>query len=373
MRLALLGAFPFPSPQGSQVYVGEQARALRAAGATCSCLSYASLPPGLAPRSGRSGPSPGKPLADAALLAAFVRACRRQRFDAVLAHNAEAAVVAILGRPLTRVPVVYVAHTILRYELSAYGPAAVAPALDRVGHALDGWIARRADGILALSEDARRLLVPAARCEIAVVPPGLELRPDPDAALQGRVCQAAGVTAGGFALYAGNLDRYQDLELLDAAAARLGPGGPPVVVATHDARDGAARLPHLRIVELGAFDDIRALQFAAGSLVLARRRPGGFPIKLLNYLEAGRPVVAFARIAPGLVDGVHGCLLPEGAGAGRLAESLRELAADPERADALGRAARQRLLDHHCWPRLAHSTLTFVDRVRTGSGGGAAS
>ncbi len=365
MRLALIGAFPFPYAQGSQVYLAQQASALETAGASCEILSYARLPGWLAPRRQRSGPGPGKPLADAALCADLVRRCRRDRFDAVLAHNAEAAVVSLLARAVTGVPVVYVAHTLLAFELSAYGPVRFAQELDRTGHAIDGWIARRANGILVLSEDARVCLESRARGRVCVVPPGLERAADPTPEEQQAVCHRAGVEPGRFALYAGNLDGYQDLSLLDEAA-RLAPEV-PVLVATHDARDGPTRHRHLRFLEIDGFGEARALHFAAGAAVLTRRRRGGFPIKLLNYMEAARAIVAFEGIAPGLRDGESAVLLDPAAGAPQWADALRALASDPARAEALGKAARARLEAAHDWPKLARRTLDFVAAAAKGA------
>jgi glycosyltransferase involved in cell wall biosynthesis len=363
MRLGLVGAFPFPYAQGSQVYLSAQRDALEAAGAECETFTYATLPGWLAPRSQRSGPRLKKPIANAALAAALVAAHRRRPLDALLAHNAEAAVIGILARKTTRVPVVYVAHTLLRFELSAYGPRPFEPALDRVGLAVDRFIARRADGIVALSEDARALLAAAARCEITVIPPGLTPAPDPDMEAAEALCARIGVSPRGFALYAGNLDSYQDLDLLDGAAARLCGDGIPVVVATHDARDGAARHPNLRVVQCASYAEIRSLQHTAGWLVLTRRRRGGFPIKLLNYMESGRPIVAFDGIAPGLVHGEHAWLLDPGAGPAEVAEALRTLARDPERSNRLSAAARAHLRSAHAWPTLADRTLAFLKSI----------
>jgi hypothetical protein len=59
----------------------------------------------LSPRKLASGPSPAKPFADLALAASLARAHRRTPFDAVLAHNAEAALAALLVRPLLQRPV----------------------------------------------------------------------------------------------------------------------------------------------------------------------------------------------------------------------------------------------------------------------------
>jgi glycosyltransferase involved in cell wall biosynthesis len=139
------------------------------------------------------------------------------------------------------------------------------------------------------------------------------------------------------------------------------------VVATHDARDGRSRFPNLQIVELASFEEVRALHFAAESLVLTRRRPGGFPVKLLNYMEAARPIVAFGRIAPGLTNGRNARLLDDSAGAREIALALTELRAEPARADALGEAARRHLDDHHGWATIAEQTLAFAERVRSGA------
>jgi len=359
MRLALVGAFPFPHPQGSQAYFAEQARALAAAGAEATLVTYA---PGPRQLRARSGPSPGKPIADAVLATRYHALCARQRFDAALAHNAEAAVAAIAVRARTGVPVVYVAHTLLGHELSAYAPERMRPWVDPLGAAIDRWIARRADAILALCEDARSALAPHARGPVEVIPPGLEPRPAPDEDAQQIACREAGVSPGRFALYAGNLDTYQELERLDAAAERLA-DGLPVLAATHDARDGASRYPHLRVVERADFEAVRALSFAACALVLTRRRPGGFPVKLLNYMETGRPIVAQQRVAEGLVDGTSACLLDDAAGAGEIAAALRGLQSDPARAAALGAAARDTLAARHAWPDLARRTLALAQRA----------
>jgi glycosyltransferase involved in cell wall biosynthesis len=382
-RIALLGAFPFPYPQGSQIFVADQARALAQCGAEPLLHSYGrgegEPPCGLAlapsagwtsPRAMRSGPQWGKPLADVALLATYLRSAGRQRFDAVLAHNAEAALIALAARARTGVPVVYVAHTILRHELSAYGPARLRGALDRVGGALDRAIARRVDGAIALCEEARAELSAHARGPIAVIPPGLDPAPAPEPSRVRDVCAAHGLTPGRFVLYSGNLDGYQDLALLGDTAHRLG-DATPVVIATHDRAagraadltDGGARR-RARVVVVDDYASMRALCHAARVLVLTRRREGGFPIKLLNYMETGRPIVAFRSVAIGLEHGESAWLLEEGAGAEELAAGILTLCGDAALCERLGRGARQQLETCHAWPELAARTLAFVGEVR---------
>ncbi len=377
--LALIGAFPFPYPQGSQIFMGDQARALARAGARPTLFTYgrglgepspdlllAGTPRWVSPKAMRSGPQVGKPFADLALLVTYLRRARGG-FSYALAHNAEAALIALAARRRTAVPVVYFAHTILRYELSAYANPRWQPALDRLGGRIDRLIARHADAVVTLGEEPQRELAPFARGPVTVLPPGHELREAPGERASAETCARHGLTPRGFVLYAGNLDRYQDLDLLIDTADRLPDGAPPVVIATHDAGGdaslsalGRASTRRLRVIEVGGFDDMRALIHAAHSLVLTRRRTGGFPIKLLNYMEAARPIVAFANVAVGLRDGESARLLEPSDGATELAHALSDLWADPTLCTRLGAAARRHLETHHDWRVIADRTLTFL-------------
>jgi glycosyltransferase involved in cell wall biosynthesis len=373
-RIAVVAAFPFPLPQGSQVFVREQLRALARAGAEPTLFCYGSgagpapadlrvvrVPRALSPRALRAGPSAGKPVADALLAAAFAAESRRHRFDAVLAHNGEAALAALLARRASGCPVVYVAHTLLVHELEAYGPTALAPSLRALGAGLDRTLASRADAVIALSTAAGRRLARFARGPVEVIPPGLDPAPPPDAGAMARARRRAGVETERFALYAGNLDRYQDLDDLGRAARQL--PELPVVVATH--ATGGVAPPGLRVLRATDAEEVRALTFAAAVAVAPRQRPGGFPIKLLNYMEAGRPIVARAAAAPGLEHGRSAWLLSADAGPSELASALRTLARDPERAAELGRAARAVLESRHAWRELAARTLAFASGIRS--------
>ena len=387
-RIAVLGAFPFPYPQGSQIFFADQTRALAEAGAQPLLLSYgrgrgerpsdiecAPASIHLSPRVMRSGPNWGKPVADLALLARWRSAAREARrqgrpFDFVLAHNAEAAAIALLSRRSTRTPVIYVAHTLLGHELSAYLPGRHADEANRAGRLIDRALARRVDGIIVLSEEAGAELEPHARGPLAQIPPGFSPKPAPEPESVMQTCTRHGLMPGRYALYSGNLDRYQELELLARAESELPGSAPPLVIATHD--DGArnqttSALPghegRIRHVVVQDFSEMRKLLYGAYCLVAPRRRVGGFPIKLLNYMETGRPILAFSGRAPGLRHDESAWLVDEDQGADGLAAGLARLAADPAQAKRLGGAARRRLETHHPWPEVAGATLDFLARL----------
>jgi len=370
-RIALLAAFPFPAPLGSQHYCAEQARALVAAGARVTIFCYASgegavpdgaqvvrTPRALSPRALRAGPNPGKLPADVALAATFLRRTRTEDFDVVLAHNAEAAAIALAVRAVGGPPVVYVAHTLLGRELDAWMPGWLAGAARAGGARADRLLAARADAVIALCDDAADALRPHARGPVEMLPPGHRAEPPPTREQKTRICAGAGVAPGAFALYTGNVDRYQELAVL-AAAARCTPEL-PVLVATH----GAARFetPHVRCVRVTP-DEARALAHACMLALATRRRPGGFPIKLLQYMEAGCAIVAREGIAHGLSHDHNAWLLPRDASSDAFAAALRALQRDPDRRMRLGRGARQVLETRHDWSALADRTLALAEEA----------
>ncbi len=375
MRCALLGAFAFPHFQGSQVYAETLARALIREGLNISILSYGgdetpglechAIAPRWKPRNPRSGPHWRKPLADLALARKFLDLHGANPFDVVLAHNAEAAAIALAVRPAIKVPVIYVAHTLMRRELSCYGPAATAPPIDALGGQVDRLLARYADALVVLCEDARAELAPHARGPVALIPPALDPSPAPSNESRSQACVRAGVVPGAFSLYAGNLDPYQDLPRLAQAAQRLGDADHPILVASHDPRGLPANLgAALRFFEVSNFEQLRALTFAAGELVATRTRPGGFPVKLLNYMESGRPILAHEGIADGFEHARNAWLLPRHAGAESLADGLRWLRRHPETASRIGREGRAHLERRHASAPLARALARFtVDAV----------
>lgn len=373
MRLVLLGAFPFPAPQGSQCFAAEQARALDAVGAEAYLYCYGvgdgrSLP-GVRPRRIAAGCSPGrmragfdwrKPKADGALLERLVRDARREPFDAVLAHNAEAALIALAARPLVGLPVVYVAHTLWEEELGSYLPRTATSGAGAAGFCLDALLAQSSDAVMTLSRHATAALAPFARGPLQRVPPPLRRTPVPGAEKVASICKRHGLEPGSYAVYAGNLDRYQNLALLDRAAARA--SRVPVVAVTHDPR--GTPLHNIRKCVVGDPEDARCLIHGARLAVLPRRRAGGFPIKLLHYMEAERPILAHASVADTLEHGTSGWLLPQSAGPDLWAAAMCRLFDDHPLGWTLGAGAAQVLIKHHAPSNHAADTLALVSRAR---------
>ncbi len=385
------------------------------------------------------------------------------RFDAILAHNAEAALLALHMLPAARrPPVVYCAHTLLAQELPQYfksprskrfstlldpgaavgkrvprnadfpAPGAAnppAPALRRggmtqswiahFGCVMDERIAARCDGWIALTQAAARVMADASDAPgrwIAPPVPGAddaEQRSSEGLAAPGRMegtdrkgreaadrVRSLGLQPGGYFLYSGNLDPYQDLPLLEAvaerrrgAAASTGSGEPihaadagglgdrsarsgassaplPIVVATHDeralpfaVRSGYAGGAGLVVWRVRSAAEAKALLVGARASLVPRRSLGGFPIKLANSLAAGIPVVALHGAEWGLAEGRDALIGDLSDPVGSLARALERLELDPALAARLGEGALATHRRQHDPARVAAETLALIAEV----------
>jgi glycosyltransferase involved in cell wall biosynthesis len=315
---------PFPSPQGSQAAVHAMLTASTEAGEDAHLLVYGHGAGGLEAgypvhrlprlplgRSLRSGPSAGKVVLDAAMVARTAQVWERLRPAMTVAHNVEAALVAIAAR----VPFVYFAHTAMEAELPFFAPRPLAAPAAAAGRLLDALACHGALGIAAIAPALSASL--ERRREVAA-----PYVPLPWAFMERRAGAAPtdldGPTARralGLApedrvlLYAGNLDAYQGYEDVVAAAARLAARVPEakLLVATASAPGPLVRAARgaglgARLVVTGLADEAarRAVHAAADVALVPRRAPGGLPIKLLDALARGVPVVASRRAAAGL-------------------------------------------------------------------------
>lgn len=355
-RIAMVAACPFPAPRGSQVLIRDLAEALAARGHAVHVVTYPhgeSLSPlrgirvhRVRSRGGRRGARPGwrKAALDVALARLLHRVVKEERIDVVHAHNYEAPVVGYAVRALAGVPVVYHAHNVMADELPyVLGRRWLHASAARAGRVLDAQVPRRADFCVALTpEVAAHLVAQGVRPDrVAVVPPAVTApgAPGPEPA------------AGPFTItYAGNCDRYQDLDVLWEAVELLRRERPAVAVrlVTHDAawhRAAGAGLGRLltegvaAVVVARGFAAVRREMARAHVLVCPRRSWSGFPIKLVNYMLAGRPVVCAEGSAKGIVPGETGLTFADGSAAD-LASALRRLHDDPPLRRRLGENAR---------------------------------
>jgi polysaccharide biosynthesis protein PslH len=107
-----------------------------------------------------------------------------------------------------------------------------------------------------------------------------------------------------------------------------------------------AALPGVTVT--GEVPDVRPWLAAATVVVAPLLLARGVQNKLLEAMAMARPIVATPAAAEG-IDAVHGEHLRIADGPAAFAKTVSALLADPASATAMGRAARQRMLDRYGW------------------------
>ena len=325
-----------------------------------------------------SGPTAARRLGYLAFAAG--RSAGAGRADIVLTRDlAVASLLVGLPRRL-RPPVVYESHGYAP-EVAAALPGLVSTAVApnprklarlarreaRVWHAADGYVTITA--ALAADLTARH----GARERVAVIPDGARIPPAADA-------QFDAVDSEPLVAYAGHLYPWKGVDVLLEALA-LVPNARGLIVGGHAAEPDLGRLQALaqqlgisdRVTFTGMVDPARVPELLRRASVLALPNPASAistrftsPLKLFEYLAAGRAIVAsdLPSIREILHDGVDGLLVAPG-DANDLADALRRLLGDPALAAQLARAAFA-AAPQYSWDRRAEKLETlFTQVIRT--------
>jgi glycosyltransferase involved in cell wall biosynthesis len=358
LRVCMVAPTPFPANQGTPGSIREMAEAVSERGHEVDVVTYqfGQDIPVKGPRIHRIGPlvrqsatfvgpTARRPWYDLRMVFTTLAVIRKHPPDLLHAHGYEAALIAWLCRQVTDLPVLYSGHNTMADELASYRfirPQWLAGLLAR---ALDVLVPRLAGRCLPHSAALERFFHDqglASRTD-PVVPFGIDLgRVEADPRRVAALRQHYELGAGPVVLYTGLLNEFQRLDLLLEAVAEAAwydprlkllvvPGLPHPEHAAELRRRAAAldvadRLVLTEPQPLEAMPDFLPLGDVA---VVPRPQVPGFPIKLINYMAAGRPCVLFASSAGFLEDRKHARLAEEDTGAS-LGEAILEVLRDDE-------------------------------------------
>lgn len=362
-RIAVVGACPFPVPQGSQVFLKDTALTLQSHGYEVHLVVYgygegevdyglqvhrSTRVPGA--KRTQAGPSLHKPLLDLLLVRTLRNVMRRHSIDVVLAHNYEGLLVALAARARA---IVYQAHNAMADELPHFLP--LGPPVRFLGKWLDATLPRRAQHVVVPHAGLGAYLMACgcrpARVNVLTPPASAGWFPEP----------AVSETLPPV-VYTGNLDSYQNVAFLEHAMARVRERVPEtrLVVATNDTR----HVPHAEIVPTPDFDALKEVLSRDCVVVCPRVSWSGYPIKLLNAMAAGRAIVACRSAAHPLDHGRTGIVVDDNDEVA-FANAVAELLCSPARRLALGYAARERVRAAHTPQAFAEALERIFDRVRS--------
>ena len=377
LHVVQTSAFPFPTRQGSQVYVGGMASALARRGhrVTLVCYGFGEgewdplidvrgvpVPPGY--RNLRAGPDWVKPLLDVRLMRLLCRIAPEA--DVIHAHNYEAPLAAYMARRLHGTPVVYNNHNTMSEELHQYFESKLARGVARaVGWGLDQSIPRHADACVAISKTAEPVLRQLGCREVQHIPPGVDLV-DFEGGNREAARSELGLGSRVWVVYAGNPDAYQDLDVLVDAVSQDEEVGLLMVSASDwgALRERASAIPETRkrFIKAETWERTRFLLSAGDIAALPRSVCSGYPIKLLNYLGLGLPVVC----AAGSAQSSEGTVTVPNRDVSALLGAIRELASNGEERRLLGRAGRNWVVNCCSWDARAEELEKLYEKIMTG-------
>ncbi len=376
----MVAACPMPARRGTPLRIERLAEALTARGHQVELITYhvAEAPQALGFPVHRIfrreaywrmpvGPSVRKlAIYDPALAWKVASVVASRRFDVLHAHHVEGLLVAQPARMRSGLPLVYDAHTMLSAELPSYGPVLARQVLRKVGGWLDGVLPKGSDHVVAVTRDLRDRLIGTHGLEperVSVVTNGVETECFP---------LHASPPADGLirVIYTGTLAPYQDVDLLlrafaQAIRARANLRLCFSVSTPFTAHEALARSLGVReAIEVlrDGFAELPQRLATASIAVLPRTSCPGIPQKLLNYMAAGKAIVASAGSAKLLEHERTGLVVPDG-DVPAFAHALLRLAADPGLGATLGRCARELVEREYSWGGAAERLEGIYSRL----------
>ncbi len=309
---------------------------------------------------------------DPALTALLRRLQRQERFDVIHAHHFEGVLVGAAARVGFKVPLVFDAHTLLTSELPYYSIGLPMVAKATLGRWGDWAFPRLADHTVCVTEAIRGKLVGQGGLDparVSVVANGTEVDHF-DPARVGPVPRRPGRTL----VFTGNLAGYQGIDLMLKAFSLVAPrvADARLLIASDsrfEAYEALARELGIRdridLEPSPPFDSLPRLLLSADIALNPRENADGVPVKLLNYMAAALPAVSFAGSAPGVTHGLNGWLADSG-NVEAFADGVVALLQDPARAAAMGRAARDYVVENASWPKAAEQCERLYASLRAG-------
>jgi glycosyltransferase involved in cell wall biosynthesis len=386
MHILMIAPEPFFEPRGTPFSEYHRIRALLELGHTVDLVTYpfgkdVSMP-GLRVfrclrppfvRHIKIGPSIAKVPLDLALFATVLRKAAGGSYDVVHSHE-EGAAMGVIVAALLGIPHVYDMHSSLPQQLGNFDYSR-SRLLRGIFLVFERMVIRRSRVVIVICPELDRLVREVNRSADPIL---IENAPGAgDIAVTGGGSRIRGEfglhTNTPLIVYTGTFEAYQGLDLLfdavrDVLAVKpdarlLLAGGRPEQVVAATAQAAQAGIGHATIfagerpsTEIPDFLD------AADVLVSPRSRGTNTPLKIYQYLRAGRVIVATRLLTHTQVLDDDVAILTEAA-AGPFAQGILRALRDPEAARAIGERAARLASTKYSYEAYLDRTRQVVSRL----------
>lgn len=386
----MVAACPFPANHGSAASIREMSDTLTDMGHDVHIVTYPvgqedirvrrarvhRTAPFQQEHNARVGPSSEKFVLDFQLLRLLCRVIREQQIEIIHAHNYEGALVGVMAKWITGRPLLYNAVNLMSDELAGYRFIRPAWLAHGIARALDWFIPIFPDHITAVSPELKDWFVahgvPASKVDM--VPAGIEPEmfdhPEPE-----RFRQQYHLNDRPVVMYTGVLNAFQRVDYLLRAFAVALQAQPdallfivsPLANLTHEKeyKELAGQLGISRsIIWIAphALADLPSYLALADVTVVPRPECPGHPVKLLNYMLAGKPVVSFAGGAKG-VRHLHDAFIVPNHDYEALGRGIVTLLKDRTLAAELAANGRATVLADFDWRQICRKIERIYDQL----------
>jgi glycosyltransferase involved in cell wall biosynthesis len=312
-----------------------------------------------------------KLLLDVCLISSLRRRLRLQSYSCIHAVEEAAFPATVLGR-VHGVPVLYDMQSSLPEQMTQRRVFRFPP-IRAFLHYMERWLLTRVDLVVSsagLAERVHRLAPGAPVREWRFPSTPIEASPKQVDALRRELQLPPGAAV---VLYSGTFEAYQGLSELLAAIPAVRSRVPEAtfVFVGADQANGLAssetartlmEAGALRIVDRQPRQEMAAYLMLADVLVSPRSYGGNLPLKVFDYLAAGRPIVATDIPTHRTVLNEERALLvaPQ---TEAIADGILTLLLDRERAARLSGAARSFARDHLGWGSFTHTVAELYEEV----------
>jgi glycosyltransferase involved in cell wall biosynthesis len=393
--VAMVAACPFPANHGSPASIREMSQALSSLGHKVHVVTYPmshNIPVegitihrvGKIFRSSKItvGPTYYKPFLDLLLVMRLCSVIWKEKIDIIHAHNYEGALAGYIAKKITKKPMLYNAVNNMIGELPSYNFIRPKSLAIKLANFLDNLVPKMGDYVTVVSEELYNFLLGkgVSQGKMAVIPAGVNMGMfegrDPDV-----IRKRYNIGTQPLVVYTGTLDRFQGINyLIRAMRIVVDAISDAVLLVVGNIVNPSDIAGHKNLVaEMGLdkniiFTDERPLEevpfFLASADVAVVPRPfcTGFPVKLLNYMAAGKAIVSFEGSAKDLKN-MFNAIIVKGDDWQEFGKGILKVFKNTELARSLGRNAKASIKGTFDWTTLARKIEKIYQEILKDSEG----
>jgi glycosyltransferase involved in cell wall biosynthesis len=383
LRVAIVAACPFPYPRGTPVRIFRMAEALSELGHEIHVITYHlgekvesinftlhRIPNLSFYKKVNPGPSYLKLMVVDPLLAyKIIKLHHQYNFDLFHAHHIEGLMAAWPVRLYGKTPIIYDAHTLLGTELHHYDLYLEKRTKKQIGRLLDKYLPRLADYVICVSDQIHSQLIHDAHIspdDISIISNGIEFnhfaRKVPEKDTDGKEEVILG--------FSGNFSEYQGIDIMLEAVSLLKESFPKIKLHLYSNDSFKKYRPlieklmlDIQISVLPTSFQVLPDQLSNADILLNPRFDGaGIPLKLINYMAAGKPIVSFSGSAHIMQHGKTGWVV-DGNNPHQFADGIKYLLENRHVADNLGQNARNHVRQNYSWSSRGKEVIRIYEKL----------